>query len=207
MNTLARILIFMVFTLTGAMLGCAQTSPPPPAPSATSNSKDASPPPPPAPAKPVRKVGKAEVYYFPKQNETEGKVYFEVIGKFQDMYEGKDVLQMEVDYKVTGNKATKPESVIIIVSSYSSNGLKYKDNHRISIYVDDVKFRSGDTREWFSAPGKISSETYVTPRLSYDDFLKLIGAKKVEMEFGQTRFTLSQENLEALRDLNRTIEQ
>jgi hypothetical protein len=125
------------------------------------------------------------------------------------MDEKKDVLEMEATYEVVGNKATKPETVSFILSSYSSSGRKYKDDHKLTIYLDGAEFRSAETREWFSHddPGRISSETYVAPRLKYADFLRLLEAKKVEMKFGQTRFTLSQDQVAVLRDLNRTVEQ
>ena len=79
----------------------------------------------------------------------------------------------------------------------------------MTIYLDDVEFRSGDTRELFSnySPNGISTETYETPKLKYEDFLRLLEAKKVEMKLGQTRFTLSPEHIEALGDLKKAIEQ
>jgi hypothetical protein len=208
MRSLTRTTIILVFTFATAAIGCAQT-PPPSAPAPSSSSKDSEPPPPPPPAKPVRIVGKAEVYHFSKINQTRATVHFYVVGKFHDMYEKKDVLEMEAAYEVVGDKAIKPESVYFILSSSSSNGLKYKDDHKLTIYLDGAEFRSAETREWFSHndPGRISSETYVAPRLRYADFLRLLDAKKVEMKFGQTRFTLSRDHVEALRDLSRTVEQ
>ena len=118
MDNLARVMIILVFTLAGAMIGSAQT-PPPSVPVKPPTANDAAPPPPPPAPAPSKNVGKAKVYYFPQNNVTRAKVHFEVIGKFHDMYEKKDVLQMEANYDVSGNKPIKPESVLFIFSASS----------------------------------------------------------------------------------------
>lgn len=163
---------------------------------------------PPLPMKPARNIGNAKVFYFEKQNQTKASVYFYILGEVADIYQKKDVLTMEVGYQVGGNKAVEPKSVYLYLTSYSGEGLKYKDNHKLTFYLDDKLFLSEDTvvRSSSYAPQSISSESFALSEIEYKDFLKILEAKKVMLQFGQTKIDLNPETIKALRDLNETIE-
>ena len=187
-----KILVAIIFALSGVVACYAQTPPP------------AQPPP---PMKPARNVGNAKVFYFEKQNQTEANVYLYILGEVADIYQKKDVLTMIVGYKVAGNKATEPETVFLFLTSYSGEGLKYKENHKLTFYLDDKPLLSEDTVVRFStyAPQKISSESFAL-EIKYKDFRRILKAKKVTLQFGQTKIDLKPETIAGLRDLNKTIE-
>src|SRR6266404_6815322 len=94
------------------------------------------PPPPPKPLKPVKVVGKAQALYFANTNRTRVEVFMDVVGHFQEMYQKKDVLQLRVVYEVAGSRITMPQSVVFFLTSFSSGGLKYSDNHSLSISIE-----------------------------------------------------------------------
>jgi hypothetical protein len=163
---------------------------------------------PPAAAQPERIIGKAEVYYFENKNQTKASVYLYILGQVADIYQKKDVLTLEVGYEIAGKKAVEPKDVYLILTSYSGEGLKYKENHKLTIYIDDKLLLSEDTIELFSRyyPQKISSESFKLPKIKYTEFLKWIEGKKVTLQFGEAKIDLNTEVITALQDLKKTIE-
>ena len=163
---------------------------------------------PPAPAKPVRTVGEAKVYYFENQNLTIAQVYLYIQGEVLDIYKKKDVLVMQVGYKVTGQKATAPKFLDFDFISYSADMPKYKGDHKVSMYLNDLLLFSGETtpRYLYYPPGKVSSEMYSSSDFTYTNYQQLIKAQKVTMQIGKTKIDLMPGTIQALRDLNQTIE-
>jgi len=194
MKLTLKFLAAIIFALSSVASCYAQTPPPPVQP--------------PPPMKPARNVGNAKVFYFEKQNQTKASVYLYILGEVADIYQKKDVLTMEVGYQVAGNKATEPKSIYLFLTSYSGEGLKYKDNHKLTFYLDDKRLLSEDSvvRSSSYAPQKISSESFALPEIKYKDFRKILEAKKVTLQFGQTKIDLKPEVIQGLRDLNKTIE-
>ena len=49
-----------------------------------------------------------------------------------------------MSYRVPGPKAVEPKSLNIVLTAYtfSDSGLKFKDNHKLSIYLDDKELFS-----------------------------------------------------------------
>ena len=209
MKFLARIIMTLNFVLIGTSLSYAQTPPPfAPAPSSSAAS-NSGPPPPPTVSATRKTIGKAEVYYYEKFNETRATVSFNVIGQ-HDSFLKTDVLSMQTAFEVTGRKLIKPEFVYLSLFSHSY-GLtyKYKDNPKLTIFLDDVVFASSDLQPSFTSNDRRGgfTEDYVSPKLPYDKFLQILGAKKIKMKFGNTEFEIKGENLKALRDLNKVVEQ
>lgn len=163
---------------------------------------------PPAPAKPIRTVGEAKVYYFENKNLTVANVYLYIQGVVHDIYEKKDVLVMQVGYKVAGRKATQPKTIEFSFNSYCPEMPKFKDNHKLTIYLNDKILFSGETtpRYLYYPPDRVSNESYNLLDFSYRDYQKMIKAQKITIQLGNTKIELKPETIQALRDLNQTIE-
>ncbi|HEX8495106.1 MAG TPA: hypothetical protein VF658_19860 [Pyrinomonadaceae bacterium] len=155
-----------------------------------------------------RRVGKAHVVYYPMRNWTEALVYW--ILKME-LYPGsgrvKESLNMTVGYEVAGDKPSEPESVYLKIDAHSATGEKrYRDNHRISIYVDDMLFLSNDPEVLPLYRFPENNDSYIIKQIPYKDFRRLLTAKKLTIQLGQTKAELEPRAIEALNDLDRTIE-
>src|SRR4051812_2490723 len=67
----------------------------------------------------VRKVGKADVFYDEKQDQTESRIFLYLIGNAMSVFQGGNSLPLEMGYKVLGKKATEPDFVYLHINSYS----------------------------------------------------------------------------------------
>lgn len=153
----------------------------------------------------IRIVGQARVTYFPGENVTRGSVAFSIWGK---LGEEKDRIEMVVGYKVGGNDENEPESVFITLNTFSKEGLKYHQDHKLTIYLDDKLLLSEDTSVLSSAyrPEKLSYEAFHIPTIKYKNFRRMCEAKNITILFGQTKINLQPEALQHLRDLDKTVE-
>lgn len=155
-----------------------------------------------------RRVGKAHVIYYPMRNWTEALVYWFLPLQF---YPGssrlKESLNLTFGYEVAGEKPTEPESIYLKIDAYSATGeKKYRDNHRISIYIDDKLFLSNDPEVLPLYQFPENNDSYIIKHIPYKDFRRLLPARKLTIQLGQTRVELEPRASEALNDLDRTIE-
>jgi len=156
---------------------------------------------------PIKTVGKASVYYDEATKRSRATVTFYVVGRAEDILKV-DVLSLEIQIEGPGKESMKPESVDFRLDSYShGGGYKYKDNSKLTIFINGTLFLTGVCQPGFAAidPRGGVTEEYFSPRLSYEQFTKLLNAEKLSMKFGDTEFEIAGENLGSLRDLTRSV--
>jgi hypothetical protein len=195
----------LIVALSLVLFGCAQQTPSSKALAASPT--PAEPPPPARPGGSEKIVGKAKAYYSPKIDETEATVDLDLIGQYESASKA-DNLEMLASFAVPGKKLIRPESMHFVFTSRSRQ-LKYQVNHKFTIFLDGAQFASAETKVVNSGCKSSGSceEMIRSPELPYDNFLRLLEAKEVEMQLGETRFKLKGEAIEALRDLSRIAEQ
>ena len=164
----------------------------------------------PSPApKPDRTIGHAEIFSLKNPDRIRGQVRLFVVGTPDDQAKQKDVLIFEVALENPGARIRRPQYIQFYFHSFSSNGLKYKDRHKLGIdiiYLDGSHSLGGDTRLVSSGTENgMTVETLVGPRFLYDDFVRMTSAQRVNVGLGQTVFTLSRRDLDALKDLTKTV--
>ena len=166
-----------------------------------------SPPPPPPPARPVRLVGKAEVFYFKNSDTSKVNVGVTLLGSYETMVR-EDFFSLGASFSVHGPKVTRPEVVRLTLYSYThGSDYRYKNDNQVTIFVDNKALVSGPAREWFLTIDPRGGVTeYYTVSMSYENFLRIVKANVVALRMGKTQFDLKREHMDALTDLNRAIE-
>jgi len=165
------------------------------------------PPPPPRPAKPIRVVGKAEVFYFRNSNTTKVDVGFTLLGSGRNSPQ-EDTFGVRADFVVSGSKVTRPESINFTLYSYThGTDYRYRNENQVTIFLNDKARMSGTARPWFMNidPRGGVTEYYVFS-IPYDELLEMTKGNKVGLRLGNTKFDLTGDHIEALRDLSRAIE-
>jgi hypothetical protein len=163
--------------------------------------------PPPIAAAPVRKIGKAEVFYFKSSDTSKVNVAVALLGSHETILR-EDYFSLGASFSVHGQKVTRPNAVILDLYSYThGSGYRYKSDNQVTILIDDKPLVSGRAHESFlniDPRGGVTESYFVS--MSYDDFVKILKSNVVALKFGNTRFDLKREHLETLSDLNRAIE-
>jgi hypothetical protein len=164
--------------------------------------------PPPARA-PSREVGNAKVFYIEKLDQTRAEAFSYIQGNVMDIYEKKkEVVGMSLKYWVTGPKATAPDFLFFSLTSYSAHPDKYTKNHTITIFVDGQELLSElGLDQYVNLPFlRSSSESFAIPRISYSNFEKMVSAKSISIQIGETKIDLKKEDMQVVKDLKKTIE-
>jgi hypothetical protein len=163
--------------------------------------------PPPIAAAPVRKVGKAEVFYFKNSDTSKVKVAVTLLGSHETILR-EDYFALGASFSVHGQKVTRPNAVILDLYSYTQGtDYRYRNDNQVTVLIDGEPMVSGRAHESFLAidpRGGVTESYFVS--MSYDDFVRILKSNVVTLKFGNTRFDLKREHLEALADLNRAIE-
>jgi hypothetical protein len=165
--------------------------------------------PPPA-AAPVRRVGKAKVYFFPKRNESSGDLYLNLKGDTAGLYkEGKHIVALYLHYSVPGPKAVEPRSLTLTISEDSWGNSKYLHAHHLTLTADGKQVLDVDLQVDMIMSSHGTGGLYVSMKLnelSYADFHKIAMARSVTMKLGKTKIDFSPEMIQALKDLDNTID-
>jgi len=189
----------ILFLFTFALPVLAQADPPAVAP-----------PPPPPPESSIRRVvGKAKVYFFTPPDRTFVTVSTFLLRDAAALYLRRDAISLSMGFWVMGKKATEPKILDLALTTYTFNvrSLKYHDNHKLTIRVDGKQVISSDTVEEFSDFDEgVAFEGFELKGIKYEDFLKIIKGKLIMFQLGETEMFLSQDAIQALNDLNNTIE-
>jgi hypothetical protein len=163
-------------------------------------------PPPPA-ARPVRIVGKAEVFYFKNSDTTRVNVGVTLLGSHETVLR-EDFFSLGAFFSVPGPQVTPPRAVTLTLYSYThGTDYRYKTDNQVTVLIDNKSLVSGRAHESFLAidpRGGVTESYFVS--MSYHDFLKIVKSNIVALKFGNTRFDLKREHIDALSDLNRAIE-
>lgn len=156
-----------------------------------------------------RMIANGKGFHWQKDNSMGAGVYLRILGKSSDviyapnaeMRVNTDVLDMGVFYYAP--KRIIPTSVHLKLRSFSTIPSKYKTNHKLTIYLDDKPLLSADAEVGNSIV--IAEQFYL--EIKYTDFLKLTEAKKITVQFGETKIKLKPADIEALNDLNLTTKE
>jgi hypothetical protein len=106
----------------------------------------------------------------------------------------------------TGKNITKPPAITLTFHSVS-NDRTYADNRAVSITLDGGKILSETARyNHGNTNGRIFLIS-VTQDIGYDMFLKILAAKKVQIQIGPAEFELKERDRIVLEDLKKLIEQ
>ena len=108
-----------------------------------------------------------------------------------------------------GCDASTPSFIRIYITTASSSGWRLKRATTMEIIADGKSMRLQPEYEREIEPAKsIAGSTYGPHKVEYlqsdlstRTFLKIVNAQRVEMRIGKERFSLTENNLEALRDL------
>lgn len=149
----------------------------------------------------LKEVGRAKVTFDGYKNEAVARTPFlSVYGK--RLLDG---ISISARFASQGKKVTKPESIILRFTT-SAKDRTYIDNRAIRIF-------SGKKQVLDSTGKLVSTINKVAPiyatveqEIPYELFVKLSKSKKIKMQVGPTEFDLSKSDIEAFRDLLKTIE-
>ena len=160
---------------------------------------------------PVKTVGAAEVYYFKEKNKTRAQVRIYLVGKAEDIGTKKDTLSVDFIIEVDGQKLTRPKFANLAFTAYSAEKSKYQSNHDMMIYTDAAGERSSKNfgtqlLKSMQHPAGGIMEVYLSPPIEYERILKILNAMVSGITLGNTRAALKKEDVQALKDLNSTIE-
>lgn len=159
-------------------------------------------PPPPAMSLPIiKQVGKAQAMY----NERTDKAIAQTV-PLRAAGDGRNGISLRAEFEVVGKKIQKPTTVKLTLYSTAADRA-YADNRAVNILLDGQSALS-DTAQFES--GNTNGQVFlisVVQQISYDLFLKMLSAQKVEIKIGPTAFNLTENHLEALRDLKKLAEQ
>jgi hypothetical protein len=156
---------------------------------------------------PTKTIGKASVYYDQGSKRSTAKVSFYVVGR-AEYIQKEDVLSVETSVDGPGKESMKPESVFFRFYSYSHGaGYKYKEDAKLTMYLNGIWFLTGVCQSSFAAidPRGGVAEEYFSPRVSFEQFMKLLSGGTISMKFGRTEFVIEGDNLGALEDLAEVV--
>jgi hypothetical protein len=164
-----------------------------------------------AAVKPDRTVGAAEVYYLKDKNRSRAQVIIYLSGDPNDTSGTRDAMRMDVIFELEGLTVVKPGSVFIALSSYSPAGPKYQKERDLTIHTRDMKgFTTTTFRTRMLSSSRRASggavEVFVSSAIPYSRFLEILSALDTTVLIGENQFELTKEDVQALKDLNRTIE-
>ena len=101
-------------------------------------------------------------------------------------------------YSYPGRTPSKPQEIIIVVESESAS-LAYEDDRRLSLNIDGTALDLGIPERGVARTNMGLTREDLSVRVSCDQFLKFVGAKKAKLSLGPRTFALTQCHMEALR--------
>ncbi len=158
------------------------------------------PPPPLPPSEPTKVIGKAEIYE--SETKTTASSLFLSRNDKQSIR-----ARFEVPIEQAGEK---PKSVQMFYHSFSENGFKYEDNHKVAIVLDDKDIIESEAKVAMAVDNAKKENEFIEVILSqpiaFAAFEAMLKAKDVKIQFGDTVFELTAEEKDGLRDLQRTLD-
>ncbi len=156
-----------------------------------------------------RMIANGKGSYWEKDNAIGASISLYILGKPIDVVStpnalirvNKDVLTMSIGYYAP--RKIIPMSVRLNLTSYSSIPSKYKENHKLTIYLDDKPLLSEEAE----AGSSIVIAEKFSLEIKWADFLKFTEAKKITIQLGETKIKLKPEDIEALNELNKTTKE
>jgi hypothetical protein len=156
-----------------------------------------------------RVIANGKGRYWNKDNAISAGISLYLLGKPGDVVStanagirvNKDSLTMSIGYYAP--RKIMPISVSLNLRSLSTKPTKYKENHKLTIYLDGKPFLSKDAE----AESSIIFGEIFSLRMEYTDFLKFTEAKQITIQLGETKIKLKSEDIEALNELNKTTKE
>jgi hypothetical protein len=158
------------------------------------------PPPPAMPFPVVKELGKAKARY----NERADKLIVQT-SPIQVSGDSQNDVRLQAGFILSGKKITKPQTITLTFHS-TANDRTYADNRAVSVMLDDNKVLSETARYNHGNTNGSIFLISVTQDVSYETFLKIMAAQKVQMQIGPTKFELKANGRQALEDLKNLIE-
>jgi hypothetical protein len=107
-------------------------------------------------------------------------------------------------YSYPGKRPSKPQEIILVVESESTSPI-YEDDRRLSLNIDGTTLDLGIPERGVTLTNMGRTREDLSARISYDQVLMFVGAKKAKLSLGPRKFNLTQCHLEALRKFARNI--
>jgi len=107
-------------------------------------------------------------------------------------------------YAFPGKVPSKPQSVIVVIEAENTRP-KYESDRELSVNLDGVvsKLASTNRTVWRTNLGLTRED--LSTSVSFEQFMKIISAKKVKVILGNSSFLLNECHLEALSKLGSAI--
>jgi hypothetical protein len=119
---------------------------------------------------------------------------------------------MEVIFEVEGRKVIKPNIAKIAFIVHSVAKSIYTKDHNLHIFTEGIEGMAGSewrtqliTRQPLTSGGL--EEIFLSPPLEYNRIVTMANARQVIVSLGEASFELKKNQLQALKDLNQTIEE
>ena len=158
-------------------------------------------PPPPAMSFPVvKELGKAKAMY----NERADRLIVQT-SPIQVSGDWQNGVRLQAGFVSPGKKIAKPSTITLTFHS-AANDRRYADNRAVRVKLDDNDVLSETARyEHGNTNGRIFLIS-VAQDVGYETFLKILTAKKVQIQIGSAQFELKEGDRKALEDLKKLIE-
>ena len=107
-------------------------------------------------------------------------------------------------YSYPGKASSKPQVIVIVVESETTNP-RYEKDRRLLLKLDAAALDLGIPERGVTRTNMGLTREDLSTEVSYEQFLKIVGAKKVKLSLGPNTFTLTQCHREALHRLADSI--
>jgi hypothetical protein len=107
-------------------------------------------------------------------------------------------------YSYRGKTPSKPQVIIIVVESESTSPT-YENDRRLSVNIDGTALDLGTPARGVTRTNMGLTREDLSARVSYEQFLKFVGAKKVKLSLGPRSFSLTKCQTEALSKFAKSI--
>ena len=150
-------------------------------------------------AAPDRMVGQAEVYYFPRSDETSVDVLnLTIWGK------GEDRIDLHMSYLTRGRKPRLPDAIQVDIASIAKSH-RFKGSSKVEFIVDGTKWKAISVEPQILDEPNSVIEDYVFS-LSLEQFRQIGKASSVVVKAGSAEVKLSEKHRQAFLDMLRAAE-
>jgi hypothetical protein len=107
-------------------------------------------------------------------------------------------------YAYAGKVPSKPQSVIVVIETENTQP-KYESDRDLSVSLDGAVSKIASTTRTVRRTNLGLTREDLSTSVSFEQFMKIISAKKVKVILGNSSFLLNECHLDALRKLGSTI--
>ena len=152
-----------------------------------------------------RMIGKVSFGYAKKPVFTSVGIGFYLLGKPGDVIPSVNTMRVENDVIIMSigyfaERNIVPYSATIELRTFSTKPLKHRENHKLTIFIDDKTLLSENLDE----TGSLMNAENFAFTMKYSDFLSFTAVSKVVIQIGETKIELKPDAIEALNEMNKT---